>query len=438
MADCKSDLLAAFGVDRPALEDQRGLRSWAFEPFLELHNQAANAAIAPVLDNLREHWLRPFQRKPNLSRQAMFTSCLRVILLNLMRVRSVDAGLTVGIFSGKGRLDREKRYLPDFMTVQYHPTALKLLQAQGLVRMVKAGHQQQDYSETARYVLTEAAFALLPISSLTDRDFTIGRRSEVIRLKGTEGRLIRYSDTQETINMRSNLRRLNNLLEATDIGLARQTSPLIDFDDKYSGEKTDLYRIFNEGSFEQGGRFYGGWWQHARRYLRPFITINGEPTVEADFKGLHPAILFAKAKLDIPLDPYSLVPGVADNEALREHAKTTFLALLNADRDTKEPRNFDTAVFGISAEEFRRRVKDAFPMLKGVFGTGIGRYLQNEDSVIAERIMLHFLEKGVPVLPVHDSFIVSAQYRDELVSVMQSVFYTRYGQMPYITLKAPA
>jgi len=115
--------------------------------------------------------------------------CLRVILLNLLRVRTVDARLTVGIFSGKGRLYLEKRYLPNFITVHYHPTALRLLQARGLVLMVKAGHQQEDWGETDRYRLTDEASALLHIPSLSARDFTISRRNEVIRLKDNEGRL---------------------------------------------------------------------------------------------------------------------------------------------------------------------------------------------------------------------------------------------------------
>lgn len=420
------------------LLDQRGEQSWAFEPYLELPHQAANAALAPMLESLRDHWLQGFQRKPNANRQNNFVGCLRVILLNLMQARTVDAGLTVGIFSGKGRLHREKQYLPDYMTVQYHPTALKLLQERGLVRMAKAGHQQEDYSETARYALTAAACTQLPLSGIATRDFTVGRRDEVVRLKDAEGRLTRYSDTPETQAMRANLRRLNDLLEGTDIALARPAHALTDFDDKYSGQKTDLYRVFNNGNFEQGGRFYGGWWQHAKRYLRPFITIDGQPTVEADFKGLHPAILFAKAKLDIPPDPYAFVPGIADNETLRDHAKTTFLALLNADSTTKEPRNFDSAAHGMTADAFRQRVKNAFPMLPGVFGTGIGRYLQREDSDMAEQVMLHFADKGVPVLPVHDSFIITADHKDELVRVIQSVFHERYGQKPNITLKLSA
>lgn len=41
--------------------------------------------------------------------------------------------------------------------------------------------------------------------------------------------------------------------------------------------------------------------------------------------------------------------------------------------------------------------------------------------------MLHFAGKGVPVLPVHDSFIVAAQHQQELVVGMKRVFGERSG-----------
>lgn len=417
------------------LPDQRGVRSWAFEPYLELHHQAACASLRPVLDDLRDHWLRGFQRKPNPMQQRKFVGCLRAILLNVMRVRTVDAKLTVGISSSKGPLQAEVRYRPGFMSVHYHLNALKLMQERGLVWMVKAGHQQEDFAETARYALTEAACDLLAVSGLTASDFTIGTRDEVVMLKDTEHRLTRYGDTHETRTMRANLHRLNDLLEGTDIATFRPANPLADFDDKYSGQKTDLYRVFNNRSFDQGGRFYGGWWQHAKKHLRRCITIDGQPTVEADFKGLHPAILFAMNGLTIPPDPYALVPGVAENDILRPFAKTTFLALLNAGSGgTKEPRDFDSTAHGMTAKAFQQLVRDAFPMLPGIFGTGIGLHLQREDSDMAESIMLHFAERHVPVLPVHDSFIIAAQHRYELVRVMQAVFHDRYGQTPTVTV----
>ncbi len=347
----------------------------------------------------------------------------------------MDVKLTVGIPSGNGRLDNERQYRPAFKSVQYHRNALKLLQERGLVSMIKAGHHQENYAETARYALTEAACSALLVPGLTTNDFAIGRRDEVILLRDNKKRLIRYSDTPETHAMRSNLRRLNDLQARTDIASTRLANLLFNFDDKYCGKKTDLYHVFNNSSFGQGGRFYGGWWQHAKKHLRRRITINGRPTVEADYKGLHPAILFAKNGQSIPTDPYALVPGVEKCDALRDHAKSTFLALLNAGKGgTAEPRGFDEATHGMTAETFRQNVKDAFSMLPGVFGTRAGLRLQREDSDSAEQVMLRFADNDVPVLPVHDSFIISAQHKDELVRVMQSVFHRAYGQKPNITL----
>lgn len=169
--------------------------------------------------------------------------------------------------------------------------------------------------------------------------------------------------------------------------------------------------------------------------MRRRITIDAQLTVEADFKGLHPAILFAKNGLPIPPDPCALAPGIADDDRLRYYAKTTFLALLNAGKGgTKEPRDFDSAAHGMTADSFRQSVKDAFPMLPGIFGTGIGLRLQREDSDMAEQIMLHFAAQSIPVLPVHDSFIIAVQHRDELVRVMQTLFHDTYGQTPAVSV----
>ena len=41
--------------------------------------------------------------------------------------------------------------------------------------------------------------------------------------------------------------------------------------------------------------------------------------------------------------------------------------------------------------------------------------------------MLRFANKGVPVLPVHDSFIVVGHHQQELVTLMKCVFGSRLG-----------
>jgi hypothetical protein len=38
--------------------------------------------------------------------------------------------------------------------------------------------------------------------------------------------------------------------------------------------KRTLTRMFTNGSFEEGGRFYRGWWQNVPSEYRKFITID--------------------------------------------------------------------------------------------------------------------------------------------------------------------
>ena len=436
MAEKPQGLRKFFSEEQIAnLPDQRGLRSWAFEPYLELHNDRANAALLPTLNSLRDEWLQGFKREPNPKRKGNFMNCLRAFLINLMRVHIEDDDLTVGIPSQKERLGNQVQYRPVFMSVHYYRKALKLLLDSGLVDLVKRGHRQENYGETSRYALSDLALGRLPINDIRADDFDIGRRDEVILLKDAKHRLIRYEQTPETQTMRDNLRKLNDLLEGSEIATTRPATAHIDFDSDFSGQATDLYRVFNNGDFNQGGRFYGGWWIHAKKHFRRKITINGEATIEADFKGLHPAILFAKNNLQIPPDPYALIPGVTENPTLRDPAKTTFLALMNAGpRGTTEPKDFDKKEHGMTAKAFRQTVKDAFPMLPGIFGTGQGLFLQREDSDLAERIMLYFADKGIATLPVHDSFIVAERHKDELVQVMLATFKDAYGQTPSVTV----
>ena len=46
-------------------------------------------------------------------------------------------------------------------------------------------------------------------------------------------------------------------------------------------------------------------------------------------------------------------------------------------------------------------------------------FVQNLDAKIALNVVWNFAKKGIPCLPVHDSFIVAKQYKEELKTIMQ-------------------
>ena len=48
----------------------------------------------------------------------------------------------------------------------------------------------------------------------------------------------------------------------------------------------------------------------------------------------------------------------------------------------------------------------------------MGNRLQFQDSQIAERVMLRFMKNDLPILPVHDSFIIMRGLCSELVAAL--------------------
>ena len=47
-----------------------------------------------------------------------------------------------------------------------------------------------------------------------------------------------------------------------------------------------------------------------------------------------------------------------------------------------------------------------------------GRRLQRKDSDVAEKVMLEFIDLDVPILPIHDSFLVHWGHRSLLEKTM--------------------
>jgi hypothetical protein len=186
---------------------------------------------------------------------------------------------------------------------------------------------------------------------------------------------------------------------------------------------TNLHRVFNNGSWDDGGRFYGGWWQHVPSELRQRITIDGKRTVEVDYSGMHVQMLYAKIGGNLQGDAYA-IPGLTAPRAL---VKTTFNALLNATGRIAVPDEYDEKATGMTWAAFQARILEHHAPLAEYMRTGYGLRLQRHDADIANVVMLNFLKKGYACLPVHDSFLVHHALADELRQVMSEAFKASTG-----------
>ena len=94
-------------------------------------------------------------------------------------------------------------------------------------------------------------------------------------------------------------------------------------------------RIFNNGTFYDGGRFYGGWWQRIDGSYCKDIRMNDLSTVKIDYSSLHFILAYTEVGIDYwdttSANPYDLfVRGVADPDYCRDITKLMFLLGFNA------------------------------------------------------------------------------------------------------------
>ena len=66
------------------------------------------------------------------------------------------------------------------------------------------------------------------------------------------------------------------------------------------GHKTNsASAALNNWSFDEGGRFYGGWWERVPSRYRSHITIDGMPTVEMNYAAIQPRLPLVKRRVRI-------------------------------------------------------------------------------------------------------------------------------------------
>ena len=244
--------------------------------------------------------------------------------------------------------------------------------------------------------------------------------------------VVDYKDTEQTNKMRENLQIINALLDSRwiDLNVSDNDYEKIAEETEKKKNRSDidfnrrrLKRIFNNNSFEDGGRFYHGWWQEIPKQFRKNITIDGKRTVEVDYSSIHFRILYAEQGIDIGDDDPYIIEGYEDR---RSQIKIALNIILNA--ETKEK-----AISAISnkdklninkntAIEIYKKLEDRHPDIKKYFGSGRGIKLQYTDSQIAEQVMLNLARDNIVCLPVHDSFVVRMSHQIDLHEEMDKAF----------------
>ena len=259
--------------------------------------------------------------------------------------------------------------------------------------------------------------------------------SKKVRLTFEESDYTRHlSENVKTIN--EALNRSWYDLEITNEELRRLQDRLTSKDRRDQGtdytldfSRRSLSRVFNDTNFETGGRFYGGWWQSIPKEYRANIIIDGKPTVEFDYSTIHPTILYSKEGLTPPDDAYTQIIGDnfkglnVDKTKFRSMFKSAFNAMLNSKKAlSSPPKGITPGDFGLKWSQISNAIIKTHSPIAHHFYSDAGRRLQKIDSEVAEIVLLHFTNRNIPILPVHDSFIMHHGFDGELSQMMQKAF----------------
>ena len=326
------------------------------------------------------------------------------------------------------------------------PKLLKLFDSKSLIELPVLFAGQLEFGETIRVQQTYQEQVPL-------KEFDKYGQPKTRTVKYRE--LVEYDDTEQTKQMRRNLQLINDriarkwidleLSKEEHIDLVAQMAKkdkehLEDSPDDYRPlmlSKRSLYRVFNDAEFRTGGRFYGGWWQEIPSKFRDRITIDGKRTVQLDYSGLHPHILYHEKGLELTDDPYqvNLIPSknADDIVGFRKFIKQCFNAMLNAEKPMQRaPRGSQLGRWGVTWKQVVIAITDRHPDIEDQFFTGAGLRLQRIDSDLCEAVILAMMKRSpeIVVLPVHDSFIVHHGYKDELMAMMLGAYCVKYGNIP--------
>jgi len=215
----------------------------------------------------------------------------------------------------------------------------------------------------------------------------------------------------------------------------------LEFNGTVNRDANFMKRVFNV-DWKHGGRFYQAPHITIPSVCRKSMIINGEPTVELDYSGLHIRMLYHLIGIDYRDECYVYEKSDKANKPDRDRIKLASLIVINSDDRQKAIRAIHDQCrrkgIHYPAGEFGRyrSLVDEFEnyheRIKEYFFEGKGLDLQYLDSTIMANILDRLTKQSIPALPVHDSVICPARHENFLRQVMIEEYQKVMGFEPVV------
>ncbi len=398
--------------EKPPRQKKRK-RDRAFKPSLTLPGEKLDRLV-PVLDGLTDGDRRP----RNIKEARRHRRRLGAIIASV--IKAGVAGKACHYSRDQATYRGHSIYKPDWLTSKGLLKDIEALEAAGLLecKVGDFGGPKMKGKRRSTMKATPLLGRLLQECGISADDVLTSLDDYIpVIVKEPNGKLYQYDPADPTIaDIAMNLQSYNSFMQ--DI--------CVTYVDKDGARKqmpfTWLDRTFNSPSLLKGGRFFNGWWENIKKELRPSIAINGRPTVEIDFVGMHIRMLYHRRDIDYPHDPYEIpsLKALAKQQGvkwkkIRKKIKRLTNTLLNAREEFDGWRWDFYPLKGMSYEEVGEIIRSHHAQLEGDFFQGLGLDCMQIESNIMEAVMKRAVEAGIAVLPIHDSARVAVEDEEMVV-----------------------
>lgn len=404
-----------------------------FSPWRFAKSEASKAVVKEALEDVQryeaDHGIRKRIRKPH--DRETFELTVEAILCDLMHHRLRQRPNAIYVTRSNAVLRHRNRYRPRVYGKTF-PDVLDKLAIPELGWIVQEVGDGDGRQGARRTVIRPGKRLLerMADQGVTYWDLGFACLAEPIILKSEkvdfwdEAQLIDYSDTEETVRFRREMREINDWLRTADLdyGTFRgDTNPIPDTSERA------LRRIFTQGDFSSGGRLFGGFWQAMGKDDRfDRLVIDSEAIVELDYAQMGPRQLYGMAGAEPEMDDLYAIPGFEEH---RKGIKIVFSAMVFRDKPLSRLPRGAAGRFrkGARIGDITEAIMRYHPAITDLFFTGAGHYVQFQESEIMVDILLSLKSHGIVALPVHDAILVAASNADAAGHVMVDIFARHVG-----------
>ena len=266
---------------------------------------------------------------------------------------------------------------------------------------------------------------------------------------------VEYKDTPQTIELREEMKLVNEIIGLHTITYPRLSTGSV----AHTGRQRDLeetplvtplytdpnyhqlYRVFNNGGTNEGGRMYGASWINIKKELRCGMLINNLLCTEIDYKSMAIGQLYARIgrSHSDDYDAYA-VPELVKLKIDRGAIKRQTQRMLNSTIPLKSFRCDDDIIKqgfkGLDYKFVEGVIANYHQPISKYFGTGIGLELMNEEATIMINILKELHKFKIPALPLHDALITQSIHTNPVRELMFTHYADFYnGAHSYTSVK---